>query len=407
MSQLTVYLENDPGTVVEATEDGARIADLLNQVGVRFERWEADREIAADATEADIKEAYKASIDKLIDEEGFQTVDVIHMKPDHPDKVAFRTKFLREHRHTEDEVRFFVEGGGLFFLHIDGKVFRTHCMKGDLISVPANTPHWFDMGTQPEFTAIRFFNNPEGWVAHHTGSDISDLYPLMAFDVDMILTDIEGTTSSISFVKDVLFPYADQKMHSFLKEHGHLPQVANLMEDVRNHVEEPHANLDRVTEILRTWIAEDRKITPLKTLQGLIWEAGYKNGDYRAHVYEDAVVQIKHWRSLGKRIGVYSSGSIHAQKMFFEHSESGNLLGQFDEHFDTTVGNKKEHTAYVHIAEALQMLPQRILFLSDVKEELDAAREAGMETVWVVRDGKRPQIETHTVVSNFHEIAVI
>lgn len=407
MSHLTVYAEDNPKQIVEATSEGDRIAELLNQVGVRFERWQADGILPANATEETIKEVYKTSIDKLIEEEGFQTVDVIHMKPDNPQKLAFRTKFLREHRHSEDEVRFFVEGKGLFFLHLNGKVFRTICEKGDLISVPANTPHWFDMGTQPEFTAIRFFNNPEGWVAHHTGSDISDFFPLMAFDVDLILTDIEGTTSSISFVKDTLFPYAAKHMKQYLRDHSQEPQVSKLMQDTRDLAEEPNADLDRLDEILQGWIAEDRKATPLKSLQGLIWEHGYQQGHFQAHVYDDAHKQLDTWKQLGKRLAVYSSGSVHAQKMFFEHTQAGNLLGLFDAHFDTEVGHKKIHTSYLHIAEALQLPPERILFLSDVKEELDAAREAGMETVWVVRDGDRPVIETHTVAGSFDEIAIL
>lgn len=407
MSHVTIYPENKPSEILEATADGDRIAALLNEVGVRFERWQANQVLPANASEATIKEAYKESIDKLIAEEGFQTVDVIHMKPDHPQKVAFRTKFLREHRHSEDEVRFFVEGKGLFFLHIDGKVFRTICEKGDLISVPANTPHWFDMGTQPEFTAIRFFNNPEGWVAHHTGDDISDFFPLMAFDVDVVLTDVEGTTSSISFVKDVLFPYAAEHMGAFLKEHGHEPGVAALLQEVRDAADAPDAGVETLTAILKDWIAEDRKVPPLKKLQGLIWEAGYRKGDFKAHIYEDAAKQLDVWKSLGKRLAVYSSGSVLAQKMFFEHTEAGNLLGLFDAHFDTEVGHKKTSASYLHIAEALQLPPERILFLSDVKEELDAAREAGMETVWLVREGERPQIEVHTVASSFNEIAIL
>ena len=407
MSYLTVYPENEPQTILNETQDGAQIAALLGEVGVRFERWQANKEIAHDATQEDILDAYRESVDKLVAEEGFQTVDVIHMKADHPQKRAFRTKFLREHRHTEDEVRFFVEGSGLFFLHMDGKVFRTLCSKGDLISVPANTPHWFDMGTQPEFTAIRFFDNPDGWVAHHTGDAISDHFPLMAYDVDLVLTDIEGTTSSITFVKDVLFPYAAEQMDDFLARRGNEPEIAALLSQTRVEADREEASLEETIAILKQWIAEDRKVTPLKDLQGLIWAEGYARGDYQAHIYDDALEVMRKWKSEGRRLAVYSSGSIQAQKMFFEHTSAGNVVDLFENHFDTTTGNKKEVVSYQRIAEILGLAPGRILFLSDSKAEVDAALEAGMETVWVVRDEERPPVEDHTVADSFKQLSLV
>jgi len=177
MSSLTVYPEGGADAPLEETGDGARIAELLAAAGVRFERWSADRVLADDADADAVLNAYRSEIDGLMAECGFQAVDVIRMKPDHPEKAALRAKFLDEHRHSEDEVRFFVEGKGLFFLHIGDRVYQTLCERGDLIGVPANTPHWFDMGDRPEFTAIRFFNNPDGWVAHFTGEAIADRFP--------------------------------------------------------------------------------------------------------------------------------------------------------------------------------------------------------------------------------------
>ncbi len=177
MSSLAIYPQDDGANPLERTRDGGRIAQALAAEGVRFERWRADSELADAADQGAVLEAYRVSVDRLVREGGFQSVDVIRMKPDHPEKRALREKFLQEHRHSEDEVRFFVEGKGLFFLRLGDRVFQVLCEKGDLISVPANTPHWFDMGDCPEFTAIRFFNNPDGWVAHFTGDAIANRFP--------------------------------------------------------------------------------------------------------------------------------------------------------------------------------------------------------------------------------------
>ncbi|MFC3853893.1 acireductone dioxygenase [Salinispirillum marinum] len=179
MSRLTVYADQDPSSTVLDTTDAAQIAATLAKVGVRFERWDAPHDLPKGASNDEILALYKKDIDRLIAQDGYQTVDVVHMVPDHPEKAAFRQKFLDEHRHSEDEVRFFVQGQGLFCLHLQDQVFQVLCTRNDLISVPANTPHWFDMGTQPEFTAIRLFNNPEGWVAHFTGSDIGQRFPYL------------------------------------------------------------------------------------------------------------------------------------------------------------------------------------------------------------------------------------
>lgn len=174
MTQLSVYPDTRPDEAELLTEDFATIKARLAEVGVDLERWETDQAIDSSADPEIILQAYAADIERLKQEEGYQAVDVVSMVPDHPDKGVFRTKFLAEHTHSEDEVRFFVAGQGLFSLHIDGRVFEVLCGRGDLIRVPANTTHWFDMGPNPEFTAIRLFNNPEGWVANFTGSDIAD-----------------------------------------------------------------------------------------------------------------------------------------------------------------------------------------------------------------------------------------
>jgi 1,2-dihydroxy-3-keto-5-methylthiopentene dioxygenase len=180
MSRLRIFLESEPAQPQSSTEDAAVIAAQLGAVGVRFERWHTDRAIAAGADHAEVIDAYRAEIDRLISGACYQTFDVVSMAPTHPDKEAMRRKFLDEHTHAEDEVRFFVAGSGLFTLHIDAQVFEILCERNDLVSVPANTRHWFDMGPEPSFVAIRFFNNPEGWVARFTGSDIATRFPRFA-----------------------------------------------------------------------------------------------------------------------------------------------------------------------------------------------------------------------------------
>jgi 1,2-dihydroxy-3-keto-5-methylthiopentene dioxygenase len=174
---LRVYDDTQPETPAIETTDGARIAEELGKVGVRFERWAADADIPAGADQAAIIAAYQSSVDKLVGECGYTSVDVIHLEKGTPNTEPLRKKFLDEHRHSEDEVRFFVEGRGAFYLHVDGRVYQTVCVKGDLISVPAGTKHWFDMGPDPEFTAIRLFMNPDGWVANFTGDTIAQGFP--------------------------------------------------------------------------------------------------------------------------------------------------------------------------------------------------------------------------------------
>jgi 1,2-dihydroxy-3-keto-5-methylthiopentene dioxygenase len=176
MSELRVFHDGEHPTPAQHSTDAAEIAAWLSAAGVRFEQWRAEQPVAAGASPAEVMAAYRADIDRLIAADGYQTVDVISLAADHPDKAALRQKFLSEHTHSEDEVRFFVDGRGLFSLHIGTRVYEVLCEKGDLISVPANTPHWFDMGPQPRFIAIRFFNDPAGWVAHYTGSTIADRF---------------------------------------------------------------------------------------------------------------------------------------------------------------------------------------------------------------------------------------
>ena len=177
MSSLTVYHQSQPEQLEKMLTDPADIASTLAPLGVRFERWQANAPIAPGASQEEVIAAYRHEIDKLMQEGGYVTVDVISLDRSHPQKAELRAKFLDEHTHGEDEVRFFVAGRGLFTLHVEDRVYAVRCEKNDLISVPAGTRHWFDMGEEPHFVAIRLFNNPEGWVANFTGDPIARAFP--------------------------------------------------------------------------------------------------------------------------------------------------------------------------------------------------------------------------------------
>ena len=177
MSSLTVYHQSSPDVPNKMLTHVEDIASTLAEVGVRFERWQAAAPIQPGASAEEVIAAYRPQIDTLMNERGYVTVDVVSLDKSHPQKDELRAKFLDEHRHAEDEVRFFVAGRGLFTLHIDDYVYAVLCEKNDLISVPAGTRHWFDMGEFPHFVAIRLFNNAEGWVANFTGDDIAGRFP--------------------------------------------------------------------------------------------------------------------------------------------------------------------------------------------------------------------------------------
>ena len=177
MSRLRIFSESDPATPEFASYDPDFIATELKKLGVTFERWKATKAIAPGAAPEDVIDAYRADIDRLVVERGFKTVDVVSIAPDNPQREAMRAKFLDEHYHKEDEVRFFVAGSGLFTLHVGGKVYEIECVQDDLIGVPDSTLHWFDMGPEPSFVAIRFFTEPDGWVGHFTGTTLAQQFP--------------------------------------------------------------------------------------------------------------------------------------------------------------------------------------------------------------------------------------
>lgn len=177
MSRLRIFADDAPDAPQFSSSDGDDIARELKKIGVTFERWQASQPVQPGATPEAVMAAYKDDIDRLVKQHGFKTVDVVSIAPDNPNRAEMRKKFLEEHFHKEDEVRFFVAGSGLFTLHVDGKVYEIECVKDDLIAVPDGTTHWFDMGPEPNFVAIRFFTEPDGWVGHFTGTDIAQKFP--------------------------------------------------------------------------------------------------------------------------------------------------------------------------------------------------------------------------------------
>lgn len=180
MTTLTTWAADEPGTALATTDTADTIAATLSEVGVRFERWPV-RALAPGAGPDEVLAAYRDLVDEVVATEGFKLVDVVALRPDgspgFPAAAAARSKFLAEHTHDDDEVRFFAAGAGLFCLHIGARVYGLLCAAGDLLSVPRGTTHWFDMGTTPDFTAIRFFHDPDGWVGDFTGSDIAAAFP--------------------------------------------------------------------------------------------------------------------------------------------------------------------------------------------------------------------------------------
>ena len=208
-----------------------------------------------------------------------------------------------------------------------------------------------------------------------------------------ILIDIEGTTTSIRFVTDVLFPYARENMTDYIVQHKDEANVRMLLNEVASiaGIENDDA---KITRQLIQWIDEDQKITPLKTLQGMIWKDGYVKGSFKGHVYNDVEPALHKWHDLGISLYIYSSGSVSAQKLLFKHTEAGDLTPLFSGYFDTHIGNKRDMNSYEKIIDEIGVYAKEILFLSDVEEELDAAQQAGMKTLQLVREG--------TVVSGKH-----
>ncbi len=224
--------------------------------------------------------------------------------------------------------------------------------------------------------------------------------------IKAILTDIEGTTSSLDFVHKVLFPYARERMAGFLRENAGKPEVRAQLEAIGRELGVQQPSLEDALAQLLRWMDEDRKITPLKALQGMLWEEGYRKGDFTGHMYPDAVEWLRRWHERGLRLYVYSSGSVQAQRLLFAHTPAGDLTPLFSGYFDTTIGSKREADSYRRIAEALGLDPSEILFLSDMPAELDAARTAGMRVLGLARQGEpmSTQAALHRWCRDFAEV---
>lgn len=225
--------------------------------------------------------------------------------------------------------------------------------------------------------------------------------------IRVVLTDIEGTTSSISFVHDVLFPYASEHLPDFVREHhGDSPAVAEQLDAVAEKAGIERNDIEALIETLQTWIREDRKETPLKTLQGMVWEQGYQKGEIKGHIYDDAADYLQRWHDRGLRLFVYSSGSVKAQQLIFGFTEVGDFTPYFSGYFDTRIGGKKEADSYRAILNELGVEAKTVLFLSDVEAELEAAEAAGMQTAWLVRDGDLPETGRF-VARDFSEVETL
>ena len=235
---------------------------------------------------------------------------------------------------------------------------------------------------------------------------------MVIFDGRVILLDVEGTTSSISFVYDVLFEHAKQHVATFLKAHGDDPEVLRLAVGITEAVaaaqtaDEIAADPTRAALAAVEMMNRDIKDTSLKALQGMIWRQGFESGEIVAHVYDDVPPALVRWRDTGVDVRIYSSGSIEAQKLFFGHTAAGDLTSCLQGHYDTTTGHKREQASYETIAADIGVAPRQILFVSDVGEELDAAKAAGMATALAIRPGNRPAggMLAHEPIESFAEI---
>jgi len=232
---------------------------------------------------------------------------------------------------------------------------------------------------------------------------------VIVFDGRGILLDVEGTTSSISFVYDVLFEFAKRHVGEFLARHGDDPLVRSLAAGIAAEAgADATGSPERLALAAIELMNRDVKSTPLKALQGLIWRGGFESGELVAHVFADVPPALEQWAASGLDVRIYSSGSIEAQRLYFGHTGAGNLLPHLRGHYDTTTGPKREASSYAKIAADMGLEPRQILFVSDVGAELDAARAAGMATALAVRPGNREPggLFDHEPISSFTDIVV-
>lgn len=224
-----------------------------------------------------------------------------------------------------------------------------------------------------------------------------------------VLVDVEGTTSAVAYVYDVMFPFARRGIAGYVARHWDDSALASVRRQFAADAGREMATPDELTAEALRLMDGDVKATGLKTLQGLVWEAGFRSGELRAHVFADVPPALAAWREAGLDVRVYSSGSIHAQRLFFGHTEAGDLVPRFSGNYDTTTGPKREALSYTAIALDWGVAPSEVLFLSDVTEELNAARDAGMLTALVVRPGNAQAAAAdppHEVIESFEQITI-
>ena len=234
---------------------------------------------------------------------------------------------------------------------------------------------------------------------------------MIVFPGQVILLDVEGTTSSIDFVYDVLFGYAKEHVAAFLQSHLADDEIYEIAQTLAQEtgIEADIRDSDGCTQIVLAAIDlmnNDVKSTPLKALQGRIWKTGFQSGQLVAHVFDDVPPSLTNWSTSGIDIRIYSSGSIDAQKLFFRHTAAGDLTPHLRGHYDTTTGHKREQESYQKISDDIGVKPEHILFLSDIGAELDAARAVGMATGATMRPGNRPfeSLYDHEHIHSFADV---
>ena len=243
---------------------------------------------------------------------------------------------------------------------------------------------------------------------------------MMRFAARMVLLDIEGTVSPLAFVHEVMFPFSRERVGSFLENHGAEAAAISALErmaldagaeSLALWLPEPwpsSQNIEAVERQVHAWMDADAKLTGLKQLQGLIWEQGFKSGVLCAALFDDVAPVLREWHEAGVELQIYSSGSVHAQKLFFSHTTDGDLTALFAGYFDTTIGGKREASSYAAIAQAAELPTRDVLFLSDVQEELDAAKSAGMQTALAIRPGNRDTKDArHPLFHSLRDISIV
>ena len=224
----------------------------------------------------------------------------------------------------------------------------------------------------------------------------------MTFEAKAALIDIEGTVGSIAFVRDVLFPFARERMADYVQAHQHEPDVRAMLDEAAREAGVDASDIPAIVQALNDWSDRDIKITPLKQLQGKIWVEGFTESGIRGHLYADAIDALRRFHAAGIALYIYSSGSVPAQKLLFGYSVAGNLLPLFSGFYDTTIGGKREAASYTHILREIGYAPNEAIFFSDNVAELDAAREAGVQTVQLARPEDGTEITTsHPSVASF------